>query len=162
MKRVFIALLAIGILAAPPRLRAQSWNDTRADPDEYDDAEDGHPLKLISYILAPVGFALEWGITRPLHNLTTETVLAPVYKGNSADEVFPRQAPPIERIEPLPPPRAAIEPQPASLSNLPPSELYVSPKQSQAGGPASKYNNGQGGSASSPTYQNDTGQPVLH
>src|SRR5271166_5370342 len=132
MKRVFLALLDIGILAAPPRVRAQSWSDTRSDPDEYDDADDGQPLKLISYILAPVGFALEWGVTRPLHYIASETVLAPVYKGNAGVEVFPRTGPAIDRIEPLPAPKAALEPPPSTLSRLPPSELYVPPKQSQA------------------------------
>lgn len=148
MKRALIVIFAVGILAAPAIIRAQTWNDTRADPDEYNDEEDGHPLKLISYILAPVGFALEWSIARPMHFIANKSAVAPVFAGNSGDEVFPRQAPPIERIEPLPPPRPVTEP-PPSASSLPPSEMYVPPKQSQAGGPAS-------------TYNNDTGQPVLH
>jgi hypothetical protein len=34
--------------------------------DAYDDSE-SHPLRLVAYAVHPVGFALEWLVTRPLH-----------------------------------------------------------------------------------------------
>ena len=43
----------------------------RQNPNEYTD-EDSQPLRMLSYLVAPVGFLLEWGVARPLHYVATE------------------------------------------------------------------------------------------
>ncbi|HVB79938.1 MAG TPA: hypothetical protein VNE82_08315 [Candidatus Binataceae bacterium] len=58
------------------------YND-KQNPNEYTDTEDGQLLKVISYFLAPIGYALEWGVTRPLHYLATKTALAPAMSGDT-------------------------------------------------------------------------------
>lgn len=41
---------------------------TRGAADEYDDSQ-ANPLRLLAYIVHPVGVALEWIIARPMHAL---------------------------------------------------------------------------------------------
>jgi hypothetical protein len=50
----------------------------RAYYDEYDDSQ-AHPLRIAAYILHPVGFALEWLVTRPIHALVSQPELEPVF-----------------------------------------------------------------------------------
>lgn len=38
--------------------------------DEYDDSQ-SHPLRIATYLVHPVGMALEWVIFRPFHLLTS-------------------------------------------------------------------------------------------
>ena len=58
------------------------YND-KQNPNEYTDTEDGQILKVFSYVIAPIGYALEWGVTRPLHYLATKTSLAPALSGDT-------------------------------------------------------------------------------
>jgi hypothetical protein len=37
----------------------------------YDRYDDGHPLRLIAYVLHPVGIAVEYAIERPIHHLVS-------------------------------------------------------------------------------------------
>jgi hypothetical protein len=37
----------------------------------YDRENDGHPLRLIAYVLNPFGIALEYAIERPVHHLVS-------------------------------------------------------------------------------------------
>lgn len=46
--------------------------------DNYDDFEDSHPLRIVSYPIHAVGYALEWLIARPLHALVSQPALEPV------------------------------------------------------------------------------------
>jgi len=46
--------------------------------DAYDDSE-SHPLRLAAYALHPVGFALEWLFTRPLHFVVSNPGLDRVF-----------------------------------------------------------------------------------
>jgi hypothetical protein len=70
MKRLLPALgLAILVLAVPVRGRAH---------DAYDDSQ-SHPLLLASYAIAPVGFALEWLITRPIHFVVSQPRLEHIF-----------------------------------------------------------------------------------
>ena len=55
----------------------------KQNPGEYTDTEDGQVLKVVSYFIAPIGYALEWGVTRPLHYLATKTPLAPMMSGDT-------------------------------------------------------------------------------
>ena len=76
MKRLIVCTLAL-ILAGPAISRAQSDDFDRQNPTQYRDVEDGQVLKFVSYILNPVGMALEWGVARPFHYLSTQTSVAP-------------------------------------------------------------------------------------
>ena len=46
--------------------------------DGYDDSQ-SHPLRIAAYALNPVGFALEWLVTRPIHALVSQPELAQVF-----------------------------------------------------------------------------------
>lgn len=86
------------LLCAPSFAHAQYSGMDKQDPNEYND-EDSEPLKLASYVLAPIGFLLEWGIARPLHYLASDTFLAPVLGANTdADKMV------VAPIAELPPP----------------------------------------------------------
>ena len=71
-------------MAMPSMALAQQgpYND-KQNPNEYTDTEDGQLLKVVSYFIAPIGYALEWGVTRPLHYLATKTSLAPMMSGDT-------------------------------------------------------------------------------
>ncbi len=64
MKRFSLALvLALGLLTAPAQAH-----------DAYDDSE-ANPLRLAAYAVHPVGFAIEWLVTRPIHFLVSQPTL---------------------------------------------------------------------------------------
>lgn len=44
----------------------------------YND-DDSHPLRLVSYVLHPVGYTLEWLVMRPIHALVSQPELCPVF-----------------------------------------------------------------------------------
>lgn len=46
--------------------------------DGYDDSQ-AHPLRIAAYALHPVGYAVEWLLTRPIHALVSQPELAPVF-----------------------------------------------------------------------------------
>jgi len=87
MKRLIIFTLAL-ILALPAISHAQTDDQDRQNPTQYRDVEDGQLLKLVSYILTPVGMALEWGVMRPLHYLATQTPAAPALSGDNGPSFF--------------------------------------------------------------------------
>ena len=87
-------------LTAPVVARAQDASSPDSEnPAQYNDLEDGQPLKLFSYILNPIGRALEWGVTRPLHRMATQSSSSSLFSGskdqtrygqnNNADHVPP-------------------------------------------------------------------------
>jgi hypothetical protein len=49
----------------------------RTGADEYDDSQ-ANPLRLIAYIIHPVGYTLEWLVTRPFHELVAQPDLEPI------------------------------------------------------------------------------------
>ena len=57
-RRALLAMLALAaaLAATPP-----------AHADEYDPQEAGHPLRVVAYVLHPVGVALDYLIFRPAH-----------------------------------------------------------------------------------------------
>ena len=52
------ALLVLALAAGMP-------GDARAD--EHDSRRAGHPVRIVAYLLHPVGVALDWLIVRPAH-----------------------------------------------------------------------------------------------
>lgn len=54
--------------------------------DDYDDSQ-SHPLRLAAYIIHPIGFTLEWLVTRPFHELVAQPDLAPVF-GHTSHEYY--------------------------------------------------------------------------
>jgi hypothetical protein len=91
MKRSLTCLIAILLLAWPLILHAQyADDDDLQNPNQYHDTWDGQALKLVSYILTPVGMALEWGLTRPLHYASTRTPAAPLLSGDTRGSYLDR------------------------------------------------------------------------
>ena len=91
-------------ITMPVRASAQQGPyDDKQNPAEYTDAEDGQLLKVVSYLMAPLGYALEWTVTRPLHYLATQTSLGPVLSGDTENSEMYNpgtNAQPIEPVEP--------------------------------------------------------------
>lgn len=46
--------------------------------DAYDDSQ-AHPLRLAAYALNPVGFLLEWTVTRPIHFVVSQPRLERIF-----------------------------------------------------------------------------------
>lgn len=133
------------LIAVPTAALAQGgpFND-KQNPNEYTNAEDGQPLKFFSYFLAPVGYALEWGVMRPLHYLATKTPLAPALSGDTEYSEIYYPGPTVAPLQPLMPSnitaagdRQAQPQAPPGSAVMPKPRTYVAPS-------------------------NPTGQPVLH
>jgi hypothetical protein len=99
MKRIVIGLATLAVFAVPMLSYAQNTGEVGYQntgeveyydqgPPPYNDVEDGQILKLASYILMPVGWALEHGLTRPLHSLATNSAAAPVLSGDTQIRYF--------------------------------------------------------------------------
>jgi hypothetical protein len=95
MKRAVFIVAAALVLAMPHVVRAQTFDSDQQHPDEYTD-EDSQPLALASYLLYPIGWAVEWGIARPLKWGATKGPLSFMYKPIDKDEEGP--PPPIAYI----------------------------------------------------------------
>jgi len=54
--------------------------------DDYDDSQ-SHPLRLAAYIIHPIGYTLEWLVTRPFHELIAQPDLAPIF-GHASHEYY--------------------------------------------------------------------------
>src|SRR5258707_4701804 len=89
MRRLMLCTFMVLTMAMPAMALAQQgpYND-KQNPDEYTNAEDGQLLKVVSYFIAPIGFALEWGVARPLHYLATQTFLAPAMNAETREPTF--------------------------------------------------------------------------
>ncbi len=136
------------MLGLPTVCHAQSYSNDRQHPKEYTN-EDSQPMRLAAYVISPLGFMLEWGITRPLHYVATDTFLAPVFGGNENVEPY---TPPLP---PLPPEVGAVEP--TEEAKLPPSEV------SQSSAPAPSVTSKPSASkAVSPSSPAKARQPIMH
>jgi hypothetical protein len=89
MRRAIICLTAALILGVPHFAAAQATEaqPDRQNPAEYTD-EDSQPLRMVAYFVAPIGFALEWCVARPLHYLATSTFLAPAMNAETREPKF--------------------------------------------------------------------------
>lgn len=115
MWRAVICFCAALALSAPSICQAQYAGSDQQNPREYKN-EDSNPLRMMAYVLAPVGFALEWCVARPMHYIANDTALAPVFNGY-------RETPPYIPPVPLVPPDKIVEsappPQETSLASSP-------------------------------------------
>ena len=50
----------------------------RTGADEYDDSQ-SNPLRLLAYVIHPVGYTLEWLVTRPFHEIVAQPDLEPIF-----------------------------------------------------------------------------------
>jgi hypothetical protein len=83
-----IFCLSVALTLGVPRIAAAQYSDTEAqNPTEYTD-EDSQPLRILAYLVAPIGFAAEWLIARPIHYVATNTFLAPVFNGNTHEPTY--------------------------------------------------------------------------
>jgi hypothetical protein len=71
MKRVLAVIMLSVTLAL-------SAGPAAAVPDNYDDTQ-SHPLRIIAYLVYPIGFAAEWLIFRPFHYLVSRPDMEPVF-----------------------------------------------------------------------------------
>jgi hypothetical protein len=122
MRRLAVCGALALALAIPSVTLAQQgpYND-KQNPNEYTDTEDGQPLKIFSYLIAPIGYAFEWGVARPLHYLATKTSLAPVMSGDTEYSEIYNPGPTVQPIQPLAPPNVA------PLASAPPTHLEEMP-----------------------------------
>ena len=151
MKRGIIGLLALVILSWPVLARAQSASEDRQNPQQYSDVDDGQVLKVVSYILTPFGMALEWGLTRPLHSLATNSSIAPLLsgdtepsyfgQGNNADQLPPGTFGPYTISGPYTANPTRMSTAPASAPAVPPG--YPNRPQVQMQPPAAAQPSGQ-------------------
>lgn len=145
MWRALICVCAALIIGAPNFAHAQYADSDKQNPKEYRD-EDSHPVRMIAYILSPIGFMLEWTVARPAHYIATDTFLAPVF-GEVPEPIWTPPAIaeiPLDTIEEAPRPA------------LPPTEVTPAP---EGTGPAPE------GAAPAPRkslQSRPPGQPVLH
>jgi hypothetical protein len=142
MWRALICFCAGLLLAAPNFAHAQYADSDQQNPKEYRD-EDSHPIRMIAYILSPIGFMLEWTIARPAHYVATDSFLAPVF-GQVPEPTWTPPAIaeiPLDKIE-----------EPAPLA-LPPTEVTPAPE-------AGASSHGALSAPAKPSAPID--QPVLH
>jgi hypothetical protein len=96
-------VLALAMAMPAMALAQQGPYNDKQNPEEYTNTEDGQLLKVVSYFIAPLGYALEWTVTRPLHYLATQTALAPAMSGDTEYSEMYNPGPTAEPIEPLAP-----------------------------------------------------------
>jgi hypothetical protein len=94
-------VLALAVTIPGMALAQQGPYNDKQNPNEYTDSEDGQPIKIVSYFIAPIGYALEWGVARPLHYLATQTALAPIMSGDTERSEIYNPGPTAEPIEPF-------------------------------------------------------------
>jgi len=61
-KLLLTVVVVVGLVGMPAAGRAH---------DAYDDSQ-SHPLRLIAYAVHPIGYAIEWLVTRPIHFVVSQ------------------------------------------------------------------------------------------
>jgi hypothetical protein len=85
--------------------------------DEYDDYEDAHPLRLVAYAIHPIGFSLEWLVTRPIHALVSQPELEPIFGHRSSEWAYDASLPSVSEV-PTEPPAAAVPPSTVTTADI--------------------------------------------
>ena len=71
LQRLFCTALALAMIAIA------SASPSRAD--DYDKKASGHPLRIIAYVLHPVGVAIDYLLLRPAHWLGSHEPLKTIF-----------------------------------------------------------------------------------
>ena len=79
MRRFAVAALFAIVLAA-------TAGPAAAAPDDYDDMQ-SHPLRLVAYLIYPIGYTTEWLIFRPFHYLVSRPALEPFFGHRPHEEI---------------------------------------------------------------------------
>ena len=116
MKRSQIPLIAVALcltIGVKPGLAA---------PDEYDDSQ-SHPLRVVAYLLHPVGWLTEWIVYRPFHFLVSATPPQEAFFGHHPHPPVLGELQPLQDYGmPKKIPMAQTASQPAPPVLLPPPE----------------------------------------
>jgi len=120
-------VFALAIAMPASALAQQGPYNDKQNPNEYTDTEDGQVLKVVSYFLAPIGYALEWGVTRPLHYLATKTSLAPAMSGDTEYSQIYNPGPNVAPIVPAPPPATTASSSAAGENSAPQTYIERTP-----------------------------------
>jgi hypothetical protein len=72
MRKLIVLIAAVVLMASAGRASAGVGSD------DYDDSQ-SHPLRLLAYVIHPVGYTLEWLTMRPFHELVAQPDLEPVF-----------------------------------------------------------------------------------
>jgi hypothetical protein len=115
-------------LTLPRLAHAQDFDDEYGPP-PYNDVDDGQMLRVAGYILAPFGYALEWGLTRPLHYAATDTPLQPILSGDTEIKYF-GQTSNADRLPPNTFEPFAMPANPNGIESDAASATYHAPRQS--------------------------------
>jgi hypothetical protein len=165
MKRALMLFAATVLILSAPRIsRAQySTSDDQATAAQYNDVDDGQLLKMVSYAMAPVGYMLEWTVTRPLHYAATNTPLAPMLSGDTQDRFFGQ----TDRAAQLPAGTFTpfqVSPYANTLLNSPPAAgtSYAKTPPPQQTGQTPYYPGGQSAPSTTGSAVTPPGQAVLH
>ena len=79
MRSLIVALgVVVGLAGAPGMARAH---------DAYDDSQ-AHPLRVLAYMVHPVGYGIEWVFTRPLHFLVSSPQMERVFGHTPHEDPF--------------------------------------------------------------------------
>ena len=70
MKRSLMLFAAVVLILSAPSISCAQYSSTddEGTAGQYSDSDDAQALKIVSYALAPVGYMLEWTVTRPLYD----------------------------------------------------------------------------------------------
>jgi hypothetical protein len=124
---MFCMVLALAMATPAMALAQQGPYNDKQNPDEYTNTEDGQLLKFVSYFIAPIGYALEWTVTRPLHYIATKTPLAPAMSGDTEYSEMYNPGPTAMPIVPAAPPANTASSASASESAAPQTYIERTP-----------------------------------
>lgn len=82
MRKLIMVAAAVALIGSAKL----SFAFAPAGADDYDDSQ-AHPLRIAAYLIHPIGFTLEWLVTRPFHELVAQPDLAPVF-GHTSHEYY--------------------------------------------------------------------------
>ncbi|HVP30624.1 MAG TPA: hypothetical protein VMW35_15830 [Myxococcota bacterium] len=74
-RRSFAALALAALLAGAAGARA----------DEFDPRRAGNPVRIVAYILHPIGFAFEWLVMRPAHWVVSHEPFSAIFGHETGD-----------------------------------------------------------------------------